>query len=118
MREKAILRAVESMNRRVNGGWVTITAHPIFGQGRWVIQIDPVGGRHEITIASGFGLRQMVERAERWIAERADAEGEFQVTDYLESTEYADWCTHTLSSRLIAKDREISSHFGGSGGGA
>lgn len=108
MAEKAILRSVERLNRRVNGGWVTITAHPIFGMGRWVIQIEPTGGHHVLTIASGFGLRDMIRRADAWVTDRATTNDEFQVAEYLDSDEYAAWCKRTLSSRLLAKDNVVS----------
>lgn len=108
MSERAILRAVERLNRRVNGGWVTITAHPIFGMGRWVIQIEPTGNYHPLTLASGFGLRDMVRRADAWISERVTLDDEFQVAPYLGSDEYSEWCKRTNGSRLLAKDHVVS----------
>lgn len=93
------LREVERLNRRVNGGWVTITAHPIFGSGRWVIQIEPVGVRvaSRFTIATGFNLRAEIRAADRWLDKRVTTDGEFQVAAYLDTAEYVEWARSGLA---------------------
>jgi hypothetical protein len=59
------------LNRLYDGGWVVITAHPVFGHGRWIVRIeaDSVPENNKV-IASGFNLRSVVKDAEKWLKNR------------------------------------------------
>lgn len=60
----AIVRETLAMNRQLDGGWVTITAHPVFGHGRWVIRLERSGpGVEDLTLGSDFDLSRAVRQA-------------------------------------------------------
>lgn len=90
-----ILREARALNDRVNGGWATISAHPLWF-GRWVIQVIPLckPGARPMTIATGTGsLRALITEAHQWIDERADPDSTFfEVEQYISSDEYLNWC--------------------------
>lgn len=56
------------LNGLVDGGWVTITAHPIFGHGRWVIRLeDPLSDDEPAVIGTDPSLDVALEQARGWI---------------------------------------------------
>lgn len=93
-----IPREAVRLNGRVNGGWATITAHPIFS-GLWVIQIVPVTKRFApITIATGgySALPELIRRAHEWLDERVDPDTRcLEVDAYLLTDEFRAWVERT-----------------------
>ena len=57
------------LNRMVDGGFVTITAHPIFGHGRWVVRIESADLKWDkaTTIGTDPSLSRAIEQAWKWI---------------------------------------------------
>jgi hypothetical protein len=65
-----------ALNRTVDGGWVTITAHPIFGHGRWVVRVEAADGRwRPVVIGTQHQLSDAVKEAWAWIDEHAGDDG-------------------------------------------
>lgn len=55
------------LNRMIDGGFVTITAHPIFNQGRWVVRIETVAGKDALVIGTDTYIHEAIAQAWSWI---------------------------------------------------
>ena len=61
-----IAKEAVRLNGMVDGGFVTITAHPIFGYGRWVVRVEIIGGE-QLTIGTDPNLDLALDHARKWI---------------------------------------------------
>lgn len=85
-------RWVERQNHRVDGGAVVLCVQQVYGSARWRVAIEMITGHRSFNIANGHNLREVLREAERFLDERSDPDGIFQVAPYLEGDEYAGWC--------------------------
>jgi hypothetical protein len=89
---KRVARWIEKQNSRVDGGAVVLHAQTVFGPTKWRVSVEMVTDHRPFNIANGYNLREVLRDAERFLDERSDEKGTFQVAPYLEGEEYAWWC--------------------------